>query len=160
MNKTVFRKKNVLAFLPCIFFLWFVYGRASLPGCKQHTKVLVCIFSSQYGPGKKLQKVGWNFTSFARGIALVCRKFLKNSPEMAFSEIPRKNLYWIWDKMRQISGLTDEYSPRKKTNSFTHERTFLSAPVMMNKKFIANLVGRVWGSNLSQNSIETMTNVW
>jgi len=34
--------------------------------------------------------------------------------------------------------------PGKKSNSFTHGRTFLSAWAVMNKKFIANLVGRVW----------------
>jgi len=50
--------------------------------------------------------------------------------------------------------------PGKKPNSFTHKRTFLSARAVMSKKFTANLVGRVWGSNLSQNSIDTMTNVW
>jgi len=50
--------------------------------------------------------------------------------------------------------------PGKKSNSFTHGRTFLSARAVMSKEFIADLVGRVWGSNLSQNSIETMTNVW
>ena len=35
--------------------------------------------------------------------------------------------------------------PGKESNSFTHERTMLSARAVMNKKFIANLVGRVWG---------------
>jgi len=50
--------------------------------------------------------------------------------------------------------------PGKESNSFTHERTFLSARAVMNKKFIANPVGRVWSSNLSQNSIDTMTNAW
>jgi len=30
----------------------------------------------------------------------------------------------------------------------------------MNEKFIVNLVGRVWDSNLSQKSIDTTTNVW
>jgi len=35
--------------------------------------------------------------------------------------------------------------PGKDSNSFTHKRTFLSARAVMNKKFIANLVGRVWG---------------
>ena len=49
--------------------------------------------------------------------------------------------------------------PGKKSNSFTHERTFLSARAVMNKKFVVNLVGRVWASNLSQNSIDTLTNV-
>jgi len=50
--------------------------------------------------------------------------------------------------------------PGKKSNSFTHERTLLSARTVMNKKFIANLVGRVWSSNLIQNLIDTLTIVW
>jgi len=49
---------------------------------------------------------------------------------------------------------------RKKSNSFTHKRTFLSVLAVMNKQFIANLVGWIWGSNLSQNWIDTVTNVW
>ena len=50
-------------------------------------------------------------------------------------------------------------NPRKISNSFTHKRNFLSALTVINKKFIANLVGRIWGSNLIQNSIDTVTNV-
>jgi len=50
--------------------------------------------------------------------------------------------------------------PRKKSNSFTHKRTFLLALAVMNKKFIANRVGRIWASNLSQNLADTVTNVW
>jgi len=49
--------------------------------------------------------------------------------------------------------------PRKKSNSFAHKGTFLSAQAMMNKQFIASLVGRIWGSNLRQNLIDTVTNV-
>ena len=37
--------------------------------------------------------------------------------------------------------------PGKESNSFTHERTFLSGRAVMNKKFISNLVGRVWGKS-------------
>ena len=48
--------------------------------------------------------------------------------------------------------------PRNKSNSFTHKRTFLSALTVMNKKFIVNPVGRIRGSNLSQNSTYTVTN--
>ena len=33
-------------------------------------------------------------------------------------ENPNKNLHWIWDKTRQISGQTDEYSPTKKIKQF------------------------------------------
>jgi len=58
-----------------------------------------------------------------------------------------------------ISGQTD-YSLGKKSSSFTDKRTFLPALAVMNKKFTANLVGRIWGSNLTQTSIDTMTNVW
>jgi len=50
--------------------------------------------------------------------------------------------------------------PRKKSNSFTHKRPFLSALAVVNKKLIADLVGGIWGSNLSQKSIDTVTNVW
>jgi len=38
--------------------------------------------------------------------------------------------------------------PPKKSNSFTHERTLLSALAMINKKLIANLVGRI-GAQIS-----------
>jgi len=80
-TKPVFRKQNVLAFLSRIFFLWFVYGCASLPGCKQHTNVLAWIFSAQYGPEKKLQKVWRNLTSFGRdnlGLHKISEKFSRN----------------------------------------------------------------------------------
>jgi len=40
-EQTCFRKQNVLAFLPRIFFLSFVYGSASLTGPKQHMKVVL-----------------------------------------------------------------------------------------------------------------------
>ena len=50
--------------------------------------------------------------------------------------------------------------PQKKSNSFTHERTFLTALAVINKKFIVNLVGRIWGSNLSQNPTDTVTKSW
>ena len=49
---------------------------------------------------------------------------------------------------------------RKKSNSFAHKRTFLSVLAVMNKKFIANLVGRIWGSNISQITADAVTNVW
>jgi len=50
--------------------------------------------------------------------------------------------------------------PRQKSSSFKQKRTLLSALAVMNKKFIANPVGRIWGSNLSQNSVDTVTDVW
>jgi len=36
----------------------------------------------------------------------------------------------------------------KKSNSFTHKRTFLSALAVVNKKFIGNLVGQI-GNQIS-----------
>jgi len=47
----------------------------------------------------------------------------------------------------------------KKSNSFRDKRTFLSGLAVTDKKFIVDPVGRIWVSNLSQNSVETMTNV-
>ena len=43
-TKMVFRKQNVLTFLPCIYFLWFFHGHVSLLWYKQHVKELVSIF--------------------------------------------------------------------------------------------------------------------
>jgi len=48
----------------------------------------------------------------------------------------------------------------KKLKSFTQKQTFFSVVAVMIKKFIANIVERIWGSSLIQNSIDTMTNVW
>jgi len=74
------------------------------------------------------------------------------------------NLDWIWDKTREISGQADAYSPRKKSNSFTHKRTFLSALAVMNKKFIANPVGRIWPQKsqpkLNRHSDECLVKIW
>jgi len=62
--------------------------------------------------------------------------------------------------MQQISGQMDDIHLENKSNSFTHKRTFLSDLAVMNKKIIANPAGQIWGTNLSQNSIDTMRNVW
>jgi len=58
----------------------------------------------------------------------------------------------------QVKGMS--IHPRKISNSFTHKRTFLSALAVMNTKFIANSVGQIQVSNLSQNSVGTMANDW
>jgi len=69
-------------------------------------------------------------------------KNLKKSSEIVFfSEISCKNLDTIWDKTRQVSSQTDLYSSKKKIKQF-HTQTNLSfSSAVMNKKFIANLVG-------------------
>jgi len=48
----------------------------------------------------------------------------------------------------------------KKSNSFRDKRTFLSDLAVTEKKFIADPGEGIWVSNLSQNSVDTMTNVW
>ena len=73
--------KTSWLFFPRIFFLWSVYVRSSLPGCKQHTKVLVWIFSVQCGPRMKLQKLGRNFTISVEdslGVYKISEKFFQN----------------------------------------------------------------------------------
>ena len=84
VNKTGFPKTKGHGFSPpYLIYVIFFYGRGSLPGCKQHMKVLVWIFSAQYGPRIKFQKVGRNFTSFGRGYSLglhkISEKFSRNS---------------------------------------------------------------------------------
>jgi len=80
-------------------------------------KVLVWIFSAQYERGKKLQKVGRNFT-FSVEDSLGLHKISEKFSEIAFPQILGKNLDRIWDKTWQISGQTDEYSPTKKIKQF------------------------------------------
>jgi len=141
-TKLVFRKQSVLDFLLRIFFLWFVYGRTSLPGCKQHMKVPVWIFSAQYGPRLKFWKVGRNFTSFGRafGLSKNSEKFSQNSFLLKFHVRISTEFRTKRDKF-QVKRMS--IHPRKKSNSSTHKRTLLSALAVMNKKFIANLVGRI-----------------
>jgi len=95
-------------------------------GANNIRKYLCEFFQRNTDPEKKLQKVGRNFTSFARGYPWFAQNFWKILPKWFFPEIPRNNLHWIWDKTRQISGQTDEYSPRKKSKQF-HTQTNLSS---------------------------------
>jgi len=92
----------------------------------------------------KISESRAKFHEFLWRIALVCPKFLKNSPRIVFflkfhvrisTEFGTK-----CDKL-QVKRMSIHPHPRKKSNSFTHKRTFLSALAVMNKKFIANLVG-------------------
>jgi len=157
VNKLVFRKQNVMAFLSRIFLLWFVYGCASLPGCKQHMKVLVWIFSAHYGPRKKFQKVGRNFTSFGRGCLGLHKISEKLSLNSFFLKCHVRISTEFGTKRDKFQVKRISIHPRKKSNSFTHERTFLA---VINKKLIACVLGQIWGSYLSQHWIDTMTKVW
>jgi len=108
----------------------------------------------------KLQKLGRNFTSFGRdnlGLHKISEKFSRNSFFLKFHPRISTEFGTKRDKF-QVKRMS--IHPRKKSNSFTHKRTFLSALAVTNTKFIVNLEGRIWDSNLSQNSIDTMTNVW
>jgi len=90
---------------------------------------------------------------------LVFTKFQKIVLKQFFPKIPCTNCDKIWVKTRHISRQTNEYSPTKKIKQFHTQTNLPFNPAVMNKVFIENLVGRIWGSNLSQNSIDTMKNV-
>jgi len=119
------------------------------------------IFLTQYGPRIKFHKTRWKFHKFRKRIALVFYKiYEKFSRNSFFLKFP----IWIstefGKKCNKFQVKWMSIHPRKKSNSFAQKRTFLSALTVMNKKFIVNLVGRIWGSNLSQNTTDIVTNVW
>jgi len=91
------------------------------------------------------------------GLHKISEKFSQNSFFLKFHLRISSEFATKLDKF-QVKPMS--IRPRKKSNSFPHKRTFLSALEVINKKFIANLVGRIWASNLSQNSIDTVMNVW
>jgi len=127
------------------------------------TLTLKSEFSIQHSEGRKIKiaESRAKFHKFRQRIALVCtknsEKFFQNSFLLKFhvgisTEFGTKHNKFRVKRMSIHS--------RKKSNSFTHKRTFLSPLAMINKKFIVSLVGRIWSSNLSQNSTDSMTNVW
>jgi len=77
-------------------------------------------------------------------VALVCvkifEKFSQNSVFLIFNVRICTEIGTKGDKF-QVKRMS--IHPLKKSNSFTQERTFLSALTVINKKFIANLVGRI-----------------
>ena len=89
--------------------------------------------------------------------------FTTRTERKFFPEILHKNLHWIWEKARQISGQTDEYSPSKISNNFTHKRTFLSALEVMNKKTYCLSCGTNLGfkyhPKLNKHSDERLVNI-
>ena len=145
-----------MAFLPRIFFLWFVYGCASSPGCNQHMKVHVWIFSAQYRPVIKLQKVGWNFSSFGRGYSLGLLKISEKLSRNSF-------LLKIHIKISTESGTKRvkfhvkrmSIHPRKKSNSFVHEPSFQPWQWWMK-----NLLPILWDKSGAQISAKTQQTQW
>jgi len=91
------------------------------------------------------------------GLHKISEKFSRNSFFLKF-HVTISTEFGIKREKFKVKRMS--INPRKKSNSFAHKRTFLSALAVMNKKFIANLVGRIWGSNLSQKSTDTVMNVW
>jgi len=89
----------------------------------------------------ELQKLGWNFTSFGRGylgLQKISEKFSQNSFFLKFH--PRISTKF-GTKRDKFQFKRMSIQPRKKSNIFTHKRTFLSTLAVTNKRFIANLVG-------------------
>jgi len=124
-------------------------------------KVLLRSLSAQYERRIKIAETRAKFHKLWLRIALVCtkisEKFSRNSFLLQFHVRISTEFGTKRDKFR-VKRIS--IHPRKKSNSFTHKRTFLSALAVINKNFIACLVGPIWGSNLSQNSIDTVTTVW
>jgi len=101
------------------------YGRASLPGCKQHTKGLVRIFSAQYGAGNKLQKVRRNFTSFARdslGLHKISEKFSRNGFFLKF-RVRISNEFGTKRDRFQVKRMSI-HPEKNQTLSYTNEPSF------------------------------------
>jgi len=116
--------------------------------------------STEYGSRIKLLKVWRNFTIFIYMIALV---FHKISEKLSRNNFLLKFRLKIWiefgTKHNKFHVKQMSIHLGQKSISFTHKRTFLSILAVTNKKFIENLVERIWGSNLSQKTIHIMTNV-
>jgi len=89
------------------------------------------------------------------GLHKISEKFSRNSFFLKFHVRISTEFGTERDKI-QVKRMS--IHPRKKSNSLAHKRTLLSALAVMNKKVIVSVVGRIWGSNLSQNLRDTVTN--
>jgi len=112
-NKTSFSRPICPEFFfpisPFVIWLW-----SCLLSWVQTTYESTCVnFFSAIRTRKKIAESRAKFHKFC-----FAKNFWKNLSKWLFPEIPRKNLHWVWDKTRQISGQTDEYSPRKKIKQF------------------------------------------
>jgi len=74
------------------------------------------------------------------GLHKISKKFSRNSFFMKFHVTISTEFGKKRDKF-QVKRMS--IRPRKKSNSFTHKRIFLPAMAVINKKFIADHVGRI-----------------
>ena len=122
MSKTGFSKTKCFGFFFCIFFLWFVYGRAFLYGCKAHTKVFVWIFFSAIRTQNEIVKIRPQFHKFRvctkldLGLHKISEKFSRNSFFMKFHPRISTEFGTKHDKF-QVKQMS--IHPRKKSKSFT-----------------------------------------
>jgi len=129
-------------------------------GANNIRKYLCEFFQRNTGPEKNWRKLGeisQILLEDSLGLHQISEKFSRNGFFLKFRVRISTEFGTKCDRF-QVKWMS--IHPGKKPYSFTHKRTFLSAWAVMSKKFIANLIGRDWGSNLSQNSIDTMRNVW
>ena len=100
------------------------------------------------------------FHKFWYRVALVCTKTLKSLPKYFFPEIPCKNLDWIWDETRPISGQRDEYSPGKKIKQFHTQTNIQSSPGSDEQKMYCESCGTNLGlkshSKLNRHNEESL----
>ena len=160
MKKTGFLKIKHPSFSSS-YLLFLICLRTCLLTLVKTTYESTCAnFSTQYELRRKMQKVGRNFTSFGKGAFVfnkISKKFSRNSFFLKIHVRISTEFGTKCDKFR-VKWMSIHLG--KKSNNFTNKRTNLSALAVINKNFIGNPVGRIWGSNLSQNSIETVINVW
>ena len=159
MNKTGFPKTKRHDFSSPYLFFVIILWKCLLTWVQTTSEISCVNFFMQYGPIIKLQKLGRNFPSFGRG-TMIFNKISKKLSRFFFQK------FHIWISTEFGIKRKKFYVKRmsihlgKKSKSFTHKWTFLLALTVMNTIFIPNPVAWIWGSNLSHNSIDTMTNVW
>ena len=123
-------------------------------------KYLCEFFQRNTDPERNCRKQGeisQVFVGGSLGLHKIYQKFSRNSFFLKFHARISTEFGTKRDKF-QVKRMS--VHARNKSNIFAHKRTFLSALAVMNKKLIVNLAERIWGWNLSQNTADTVTNVW
>jgi len=112
-------------------------------GANNIWKYLCEIFQRNTDPKLRLQKVGEIVEVLVEdslGLHKSSEKFSQNSFFLKFHVRISTEFGTKRDKF-QVKRTSSR--SRKKSNSFTHKRNFLSALAVINKIFFANLVGRI-----------------